>query len=130
MNSEQVNMAVAKLLGWTDIEEKTYWLEDYYDISEVTGLEGVPKGSNTRRLIPDYCHDLNAAMATAGQKLKGISIQQSDDLVGISWEDQGGEWHVMNPFSDPDFSRTAAKVCEAILQAHGVTVASEQEGGK
>ena len=127
--SEQINVAVAKLLGWTDFEEKTYWLEDYHDISEVTGLEGRPKGSDTRRLIPDYCHDLNAALAAAGRKLPGttITIRIGEDTPLVYYV------RIHRYPSDllelHSIEAIAAAICEAILQAHGITV-SEQAGGE
>lgn len=120
MNSNEVNIAVAKLREWTNIREGQY-------MDGGTDIFGIPPGAEDEQPIPDYYHSLDAAVAAAEELLKGVAVNKIDNIWSVSWADKTGEWHVMPVMIDATLQAIAAAICETILQAHGVTVASESE---
>lgn len=127
MNSDAINIAVAKECGWTGIREGQY-------ADGGTDIFGIPPGAEDERPIPDYCHDLNAAMAAARELLPNgnIDIELYDKDFGsqiiIQWDGSTDETYINKSFIK-DLSALPAFICEAILQANGVTVDSNPEGG-
>lgn len=62
MTDEQLNVEIAERLGWTEFEMGSYWLDDYFDTSEIHCMFGISP-SKDRRPLPSWSHDLNAADA-------------------------------------------------------------------
>ena len=69
MTPDAVRKEIADRLGWTDLEEHTYWEEDYYDTREVTAIEATPPHTDrtNRRLLPDWPNDPAAALELCEQ---------------------------------------------------------------
>lgn len=62
METRNINREIAELLGWTELEWDSYRIETYDDILEVeTWFGGRPQDGDMRP-VPDYEHDLNAAI--------------------------------------------------------------------
>ncbi len=55
MTAEQINIAIAKACGWTDITLRPH------DMGELPPrLAGFHKETGGRKFLPNYCNDLNA----------------------------------------------------------------------
>lgn len=123
MNSDAVNVAIAKLCGWTDIRQGQYSDSEW-------DMFGIPPGAEDEQPIPDYRHDLNAALAAALEKLpNGLCIYLDRDDPHIVYatdkSDQFGMlWERLEAKSSQP-ADIAAAVCEAILQANGVALAEQ-----
>jgi len=128
---QQINIAVAKVCEWTDIRQ-VYSLWDEMPI----GYHGHPPNAKSRDVfdtipVPDYYHSLDAAVAAAGEAIKApyhlhiyIKYEKGIPFGDVSLCTRSDEvWHKSTNTTEA----IAAAICEAILQAHGVTVASEPE---
>ena len=71
MTAEQINIAIAKACGWTDITLRPH------DMGELPPrLVGFHKETGERKFLPNYCNDLNA-MHEAEETL---TLQQLADM--------------------------------------------------
>lgn len=95
MTDEQINKAIAKELGWTQVEAM-------HRSGRMPGATYVG-----REFIPDYCNDLNA-MHEAEKKLKiGYCKEYKDNLydAALKLEKKTGRWM---PYSLPARQRAEA----------------------
>ena len=80
MTDEQINAAIAKACGWTEIQDSGVWHHHK--------LWGYPRlkpgqGGNSFHYLPDYCNDLNA-MHEAEEFLSGnLWIEYVNNLANI-----------------------------------------------
>jgi hypothetical protein len=132
-----VNRKIAELCGW---KFDLYKSDLSYKVTNPTG-EPVLKETMIGRInkwgeselsdiYPDYQHSLDAAMAAAGELLNyGLCIFLNPDDPHITYKngkrDEFGDLWTRLPVKSNDPSDIAAAICEAILQAHGI---SEEAG--
>lgn len=63
--TDDLNRQIALALGYTDLEMRTYWVDDPWSTDKVEFLHGVKPGARSGDYLPDWAHDLNAALALA-----------------------------------------------------------------
>lgn len=116
MTDQEINIAIAEACGWSSINVA-------HPPSGIPPSHGWPQ----HRLIPDYCHDLNA-MHEAEDELDGLSVNTKSMyydylLLGVSefWE------HKDSGFKREPFNRdwavlrsTSRQRAEAFLRCMGL----------
>lgn len=103
-----LNRRIADALGWTDIHTDRYWYEQYDSDGWVGALFGTPPGSQDKRPLPDYEHDLNAAHQVVASVLS-YRIEHQYTLGGV----QGGLTLIIESVQFPEIRQRIASFDDA-----------------
>jgi hypothetical protein len=104
---------IAAQLGWTEIEETEYWIEDEYDSYQRKRLDGRRPGYGDD-IIPLYSTNLNAAIDLLEQIPMG-ALFMADDFAETRLWNCTGYMDGFGILTDETAATSALAICRAWL---------------
>lgn len=89
------NRALAEALGWHNLEEHSWWIEDEYDDYRKHGFVGTRPDGSTEAILPDFFGSVDACLRVLPKRLS-IHIDGTNadiyDVDNENTEDAWGHW--------------------------------------
>ncbi|MFN8452006.1 MAG: hypothetical protein U0521_26290 [Anaerolineae bacterium] len=123
--TDSVNVRIAKLLGYSEIEEREWWYEDFNSDGHVVGMVGIAPGGSEQVPLPDFEESVDAVLAALDPARRNLQVVLRYNVYEKRSECMllktggGQRAHVCTRYGekDDDYALAAAHALEALLLA-------------